>query len=475
MKKVKKNLNEILLAYYIFSFVLLARIIPNYKEVSTIILTLNVLAVILISIGINNKKTKFTVSELLLDAGIICLFVIDSTFRNNEFTNQIYTYMIIFAIIPNHLFIQMKSNDNFLRYYSLFALLTALLYIMDPFQSYKYSGDYMGFGYNVMLISYIGVYIRAREKKSILCYVVLVIIIFEMAFFANKGAILSIIIFTAIYEMIIKKNTIKNIIIVVICGTLIMSSSFIIERIYALAIDNGINSYSIKTLYEMQNKTASGLSGREKIWQNAEEMINKNFFFGNGAGYYKANNSQKLYTHNIVYDIMIEYGVIIFILMTVIIIKGSIKLIKENGKTILLRDKNNKIIYESVKGNFLNNDHFWKDLGGRNSFTNIQDKFNKYITYCGYRIDRGNIDSDKVHQTKLEYKISELKSEMNNLYEDIEKYNIELSKSKEVLENNIKNNILNIKKNIIGYNSQDVEKLIDYSTDLERLNNINKN
>ena len=31
-------------------------------------------------------------------------------------------------------------------------------------------------------------------------------------------------------------------------------------------------------------------------------------------------------------------------------------LIKENGKTILLRDKENKIIYESIKGNFLNND-----------------------------------------------------------------------------------------------------------------------
>ncbi len=150
-------------------------------------------------------------------------------------------------------------------------------------------------------------------------------------------------------------------------------------------------------------------------------------------------------------------------------------LIKENGKTILLRDKDNKIIYESVKGNFLNNDQFWKDLGGRNSFANIQDKFNKYITNCGYKLDRGNIGSNKVHQTKLEYKINELKSEMNNLYKDIEKYNVELNKSKEVLENNIKNNNLNIKKNIIGYNSKDVEKLIDYSTNLERLNNINKN
>ncbi|HIT11273.1 MAG TPA: plasmid recombination protein [Candidatus Pelethosoma merdigallinarum] len=150
-------------------------------------------------------------------------------------------------------------------------------------------------------------------------------------------------------------------------------------------------------------------------------------------------------------------------------------LIKEDGKTILLRDKNNKIIYESIKGNFLNNDQFWKDLGGRNSFANIQDKFNKYITDCGFKLDRGNIGSNKVHQTKLEYKINELKTEMNNLYKDIENYNIELNKSKEILENNIKNDNLNIKKNIIGYSSKDVEKLIDYSTDLERLNNINKN
>ncbi|MBQ9853779.1 MAG: hypothetical protein IJO57_01965 [Bacilli bacterium] len=141
----------------------------------------------------------------------------------------------------------------------------------------------------------------------------------------------------------------------------------------------------------------------------------------------------------------------------------------------MLRDKDNKIIYESINGNFLNNDRFWKDLGGRNSFANIQDKFNKYTTDCGYKLDRGNIGSNKVHQTKLEYKINELKSEMNNSYKDIEKYNIEINRSKEVLENKVKNNNLNVKKNIIGYSSKDVEKLIDYSTNLERLNNINKN
>ena len=120
-------------------------------------------------------------------------------------------------------------------------------------------------------------------------------------------------------------------------------------------------------------------------------------------------------------------------------------LIKENGKTILLRDKDNKIIYESIKGNFLNNDQFWKDLGGRNSFANIQDKFNKYITSCGSKLDRGNISSNKVHQTKLEYKIRELKSEVNNLY----KNNKELINSKKY-----------IKKQSIEIKNKDEE--IDY-------------
>lgn len=104
----------------------------------------------------------------------------------------------------------------------------------------------------------------------------------------------------------------------------------------------------------------------------------------------------------------------------------------------------------------------------------MQDRFNKYITSKGFNLDRGEIGANKVHQTKLEYKINELKSEVNNLYKDIENYNNKLNKSKEVLENNIKSNNLNIKKNIIGYNSKDVEKLIDYSINLEKLNNINK-
>ena len=72
--------------------------------------------------------------------------------------------------------------------------------------------------------------------------------------------------------------------------------------------------------------------------------------------------------------------------------ENLIKEIKKdrNGKDkevpILLRDKNGEMVCETVKGIFLNNDQFWKDLGGRNSFSKLQDRFNKYITSKGYSI-----------------------------------------------------------------------------------------
>ena len=87
--------------------------------------------------------------------------------------------------------------------------------------------------------------------------------------------------------------------------------------------------------------------------------------------------------------------------------KGG-NLIKEikkdrNGKDkevpILLRDKNGEMVYETLKGKFLNNDQFWKALGGRNSFSKLQDRFNKYITSKGFNLDRGEIGANQYHQT----------------------------------------------------------------------------
>lgn len=335
MKLIKENLNEILMVYYIFSYILLARIIPNYTTISTTVLLINVIMVLLISVIYNRKRLKFTVQEIILYLIIILYAVIDYNFRFNEFTIQTYTYMIIFAMIPIFLFARIEKIEKFFTVYSFFSVIIALLFILDPFQEYKYSGDYMGFGYSVMMLAYIGLYILIRNKKSICLKILWIIVSIEILIFANKGAIFSIVLFTLLYEILIKKNTLKNILIIIIGCILFVSSNFIIEVIYELTIDNGINSYSIKTLYQMSNKTSTGLSGREDIWKKAISELDEHILLGNGAGYYRTTNNGS-YSHNLVFDILIEYGIIIFIILSIIILKGILKLKKAEGENRLV-------------------------------------------------------------------------------------------------------------------------------------------
>ena len=149
---------------------------------------------------------------------------------------------------------------------------------------------------------------------------------------------------------------------------------------------------------------------------------------------------------------------------------------KLGNKTIvpkLLRDNKGKIVYEKVKGNFLNNDQFWKDRGGKNSYAKMQDSFNKFINARGFKLDRGNIGNNKEHLTKLDFQIEESKAELEELNKEKENTLkiIESSKNSLIKANNeVNKEVLNPKKNIVGYNSNDVQKIIDYSKNLEQIN-----
>ena len=156
------------------------------------------------------------------------------------------------------------------------------------------------------------------------------------------------------------------------------------------------------------------------------------------------------------------------------LIKEEIKT-KDDKTTLvpkLLRDDKGKIIYEKVKGKFLNNDQFWKDRGGKNSYAIMQDEFNKFITSKGFNLDRGNIGSSKVHQSKLEYNINEKKAELEELTKECENVSNSLKQSKEAIENAnkpLKSSLLDIKKGLFGYKESDVIDIISYTKGLRKV------
>ena len=74
----------------------------------------------------------------------------------------------------------------------------------------------------------------------------------------------------------------------------------------------------------------------------------------------------------------------------------EVKRKKYDSNRVLLRDDNNKIIYESIKGNFLNNDQFWKNKGGKLSYAKMQDDFNKFITEKDNIIEKLTLENNNL-------------------------------------------------------------------------------
>ncbi len=155
----------------------------------------------------------------------------------------------------------------------------------------------------------------------------------------------------------------------------------------------------------------------------------------------------------------------------------EVKRKKYGSDRALLRDDNNKIIYETVKGNFLNNDQFWKNKGGKLSYAKMQDDFNKFITEKGFNLDRGNVGSNKEHKTKLEYQIEETKAELQNLIKEKEILSKDITNKKNTLIeiNEIDDKeLLKPKKILNHYSYNEVDKIILYTKEIKTINTIQK-
>ena len=167
------------------------------------------------------------------------------------------------------------------------------------------------------------------------------------------------------------------------------------------------------------------------------------------------------------------------------IVKEKIK--KKDGTTSivpkLLRDSKGKIVYEEVKGKFLNCDQFWKQRGGKLSYHQMQNDFNKFITEKGFNLYRGDIGANKDNQSKLEYDIAEKKAELEELNKEKENTLQIIKNSKDglkSLEKEVDNNLLNpVKRKLGGFKEEDVYKIIKYTKGLEHkvilLNTDNEN
>lgn len=330
--------NEILFVLYLFIFTILNVLLETFKNYSTIILFITTLLIVGISI-LNNlvtknriqvsaKKIHLTIILILL---IIMLFLFNSiTFKENNIIIRYLYNFIIYGIIPCYLYIFVKDIKKCLQYYINFSIILIIMYGITPFTDTNFFGDYMSFGFNCILPTTIGLYIGIRYFKRKKLIILELMALFELIFFCNRGAILTLAIFIMLYELIIEKSTTKKLIlcIVGICILLIvfMNLQVILDKTINYLNKNGIYSYSIIKLYNYANNVDNNLfSGRNKIWSQCIEEYKLHPIMGSGIGSFEFKYNY--YPHNVFLEILTSFGIIGLVIYIVIIAKGIHKII----------------------------------------------------------------------------------------------------------------------------------------------------
>ncbi|MED4694902.1 O-antigen ligase family protein [Peribacillus frigoritolerans] len=329
MKK-KLDANEFLFVTYIWMFTFLKPILQEYSNYSFFILIIT--TIIILSISIIKNGARIGIKYILFLVIVELNILIDILWRINDYSFSIQSNIIIFGLISVYLFSKIKDYNKVLYYYCFYSIVAFLLFFSDPFFNYKVFQDYLGFGYYIIVPSYIGFFILRKKFKLKYFIPLEIFCLIEALLFSNRGTTFCILFFLILYELLINrvnyKQFIKYIFIFIIISFIISNLSTIANNLYSYILKNGYSSYSLHRMIEFLNgqDTDDFLSGRDYLWENAVLMIKQNPLVGSGLGAFESIYGG--YTHNFILDLLINFGLIGFLFILFLILKSIFNIFK---------------------------------------------------------------------------------------------------------------------------------------------------
>jgi O-antigen ligase len=330
MLKVKTTLKkfnpELIFVSYFWGFILLRPLLQAFESISTIILFTYVLILISIfMVGMILMKESSLGEAVFLVLFFLFFFFLDAIFRNNN-NSYDYIYKYVYCgVIPVLFLSKIRNVDKLLKYFIWFSLFSFLLYGADPLLGNKIFSGYMDYGFNLVMPAFFGLFIGCHYFRLRWLIVFELICLSCILIFANRSALLSVVLFGLLYFIFTSPDRKKILIRWVLPGTILLvvfllNIETIIRFIYQkVVIDFEISSYSIVKLMDIfENDNSSGFfSGRLEIWSDARNMIKESPIFGHGIGSFQSRYG--IYTHNLYYDIVVFFGLIGLIVFCLII------------------------------------------------------------------------------------------------------------------------------------------------------------
>lgn len=333
MESRQNSCIELIAAFYINSFIILRPLLTKYSYISTYILGIEI--GVLVIVYLFNCKFRLDRSNTIRMFGVVlivtALFLIDFIFRRNMFTWQYYYYFLIYGGLTAVFFINIKDYGKLLEYWTIFAIISGGLVLLDPFNEYTISGSYMDFGTAILPAFAASIIAYAYYKKKLILPLLLVFLL-EIILYANKGATFSaigIILFFTIYMTEDKQKRIKRVVLILGLSIILMILfPTILKSLVKLSAYFGVGSYSLSDVNQILTSGGQlhSYSVRTDIWDNIGTELKKNLITGLGIGGFEVKYGN--YAHNFFLDILITHGILIgfcVFIMIAVFIKNTIK------------------------------------------------------------------------------------------------------------------------------------------------------
>jgi len=336
----RTGVNSVLLAAYMWMFMLLRVLWAAESRYSTAVLAAAAVVIVLRSMSSTRGRLgpSFGPALVLLGAVMVSL-IIDSIFRaNGVLLTRAYNYLV-YGVIPVLLLSQVRDIEAFLRSYAVLSAVVFVVYVLDPFMGYRLTQGYMVYGFQAMLPAFYGLYIGYKRYRWRWAIIGSAVAFVMLTVFGNRMAGLAALLFLVGYEVAFGQSnrnrpirviafTATGAVIVANLGTILSSVSQLLDR-------SGYYSYSLSALLlYFGGMTESLISGREALWSAAIELIRARPVLGYGLGYF--DSLYGMYPHNIVFELLVSYGVIGLTIYAAGLVRSLVEISKSEGSLRLL-------------------------------------------------------------------------------------------------------------------------------------------
>lgn len=241
-----------------------------------------------------------------------------------------------------------------------------LIFLITKSEIYKnIPGIYMVFGFNLLINMYfllVNFEICSKKMKILKSLLYFMGMLF-LLMYGNRSALLLSLLF---YIEVLMKSKYKYKVILALSSIGVVISIILlnVKKIYVYCLNLGImsrNMYKIIELLSLNNLDLTKITGtRNLIYIDSFAIIQEKIMFGNGVGIlYKRIGIE--YAHNILLDILLDFGILgftLFIVFIYIYLKRYINLKNSSFKRIIFILLNYQLVllFSSV---YYNNEYFW--------------------------------------------------------------------------------------------------------------------